>query len=162
PSPATIYGAAKVVGRLGPAWSLGALSALTAENRVSVIDSMGVTASQIAAPTTAFNVLRLKRELGNAGHIGLIGTRASTFNDAGAFRDSYVGGLDGRWRSQSADYVVGGAFIQSYIHGGVVDPQPDGTLIGPGASAPGGWFRVAKEGGKHLLWSAEYTGAGRT
>jgi hypothetical protein len=35
-------------------------------------------------------------------------------------------------------------------------------LIGPGASSPGGWLRVAKEGGKHLLWSAEYTGAGRT
>ena len=40
--------------------------------------------------------------------------------------------------------------------------QPDGTLIGPGATSPGGWLRVAKEGGKHLLWSAEYTGAGRT
>ena len=30
PSPATIYGAGKVVGRLGPAWTIGALSALTA------------------------------------------------------------------------------------------------------------------------------------
>ena len=39
--------------------------------------------------------------------------------------------------------------------------QPDGTLIGSGAAAPGGWLRVAKEGGKHLTWSAEYTGAGR-
>ena len=35
-------------------------------------------------------------------------------------------------------------------------------MIGPGATSPGGWLRVAKEGGKHLLWSAEYTGAGRT
>ena len=42
-----------------------------------------------------------------------------------------------------------------------LDQQPDGTLIGPGATAPGGWLRVAKEGGPHLLWSAEYTGAGR-
>ena len=39
--------------------------------------------------------------------------------------------------------------------------QPDGTLIGAGATAPGGWLRVAKEGGKHFIWSAEYTGAGR-
>jgi hypothetical protein len=162
PSPATIYGAGKVVGRLGPAWSIGALSALTAENRVSVVDTTtGVTTSRIAAPTTAFNVLRLKRELGNAGHVGLIGTGFSTFDDQGSFRDSYVGGLDGRWRSQSADYVVGGAFIQSYIHGGPVDPQLDGTQIGPGATSPGGWLRVAKEGGKHVLWSVEYTGAGR-
>jgi len=187
PLPATIYGAAKVVGRLGPAWSIGALSALTAENRVSVIDSMGVTSSRIAAPTTAFNVVRLKRELGNAGHLGLIGTSSATFEDAGnypadvlnpalqlcpsgvtappgarCFHDAFVGGVDGRWRSQSAEYVVSGAFIQSYIHGGQPELQPDGTLIGAGATAPGGWLRVAKEGGKHLLWSAEYTGAGRT
>jgi hypothetical protein len=163
PSPATIYGAGKVVGRLGPAWSLGALSALTAENKVSVVvdPTTGMTASRIAAPTTAFNVLRLKRELGNAGHVGIIGTGSTTFDDAGSFRDSYVGGVDGRWRSQSADYVVSGAFIQSYIRGGVVDPQLDGTQIGPGATAPGGWLRVAKEGGKHVLWSVEYTEAGR-
>src|SRR4029077_12535945 len=57
--------------------------------------------------------------------------------------------------------VLSGAFPQSYIGGGVADPQPDGTLIGPGATAPGGWLRVAKEGGKHLLWSGEDTGAGR-
>jgi hypothetical protein len=96
-----------------------------------------------------------------------MGTGASTFNDQGAFRDSYLAGLDGRWRSRSANYVVSGAFVQSYIRGGLPssDPrtiQPDGTPIGAGATAPGGWLRVAKEGGKHLLWSAEYTGAGRT
>ena len=120
----------------------------------------------LAAPATAFNVLRLKRELGGAGHLGIIGTGSTTLDDSGAFRDAYLGGLDGRWRSQSADYVVSGAFVQSYIHGGppASDPvtmQPDGTRIGAGATAPGGWLRVAKEGGKHLLWSAEYTGAGR-
>ena len=79
-----------------------------------------------------------------------------------AFRDGYLAGLDGRWRSPSAEYVVSGAFVQSYIRGGPVVRQPDGTLIGAGATSPGGWLRVAKEGGKHLLWSAEYTGAGRT
>jgi len=167
PSPATIYGAAKVVGRLGPAWSLGALSALTAENRVNVIDTnTQTTVSRIAAPLTAFNVLRLKRELGGAGHVGVIGTGSTTLQDTNGFRDAYLGGLDGRWRSSSADYVLSGAFIQSYIHGGppssdIVTVQPDGTRIGAGATGPGGWLRVAKEGGKHVLWSAEYTGAGR-
>jgi hypothetical protein len=167
PSPATIYGAGKVVGRLGPAWSLGAVSAITAPNHVTVVDTMaGTSVSRLAAPATAFNVLRLKRELGGAGHLGIIGTGSTTLDDSGEFRDAYLGGLDGRWRSQSADYVVSGAFVQSYIHGGppASDPatmQPDGTRIGAGATAPGGWMRVAKEGGKHLLWSAEYTGAGR-
>ena len=171
PSPATIYGAGKVVGRLGPSWTLGALSAITAENRVTIVSGTPpatTTTSVIGAPTTAFNVLRLKRELGGAGHVGIIGTGSTVLDrDEGAFRDAYLGGLDGRWRSQSADYVVSGAFIQSYIHGGlpssdVLTMQPDGTRIGAGATSPGGWLRVAKEGGKHLLWSAEYTGAGRT
>ena len=72
-----------------------------------------------------------------------------------------MGGLDGLWRSPSGAYVVNGAFIESYIRGGPIVMQPDGTLIGSGAAAPGGWLRVAKEGGKHLTWSAEYTGAGR-
>jgi len=167
PSPATIYGAGKVVGRLGPAWSLGALSAITAPNHVTVVDPMaGTSASVLAAPATAFNVLRLKRELGGAGHIGIIGTGSTTLEDSNAFRDAYLGGLDARWRSPSAAYVVSGAFVQSWIRGGppASDPitmQPDGTRIGAGATAPGGWLRVAKEGGKHLLWSAEYTGAGR-
>jgi hypothetical protein len=162
PSPATIYGAGKLVGRLSPAWSIGALSAITAANRATIVQTPMPPISVLAAPPTAFNVLRLKRELGNAGHVGVIGTGSTTFDDAGAFRDAYLGGLDGRWRSQSAEYVVSGAFVQSYMHGGVNDPQPDGTQIGPGATSPGGWLRVAKEGGKHLLWSAEYTGAGRT
>jgi hypothetical protein len=195
PTPATIYGAGKLVGRLSPDWTIGALSALTAANHVTVIDDSApraVSEARLAAPVTAFNVLRLKRELGSGGHLGIIGTGSSTLESDGGyppvtaggpsqpgspnelcpsgvsppigspcFHDAYVGGVDGLWRSPSGTYVVNGAFIQSYIHGGPTVEQPDGTLIGAGASAPGGWLRVAKEGGKHLLLSAEYTGAGR-
>jgi hypothetical protein len=175
PSPATIYGAGKVVGRLGHDWTLGALSALTGANTVTVQDmASGVRSSLLVAPTTAFNVLRLKRELGGAGHVGLIGTGSTPFEGnelcpSGApppagtrcFHAAYVGGVDGRWRSPSAEYVATGAFIETYLRGGQPFFAADGTLIGPGATAPGGWLRVAKEGGKHLLWSAEYTGAGR-
>ena len=55
-----------------------------------------------------------------------------------------------------------GALIESLIHGGPVFTQLDGTAIGPGAHAAGGAARIAKEGGKHLLASIAYTGAGRT
>lgn len=187
PGPATIYGAGKLVGRLSPNWTIGALSALTAANKVSIYDAVtNKTTERLLAPDTAFNVLRLKRELGSGGHIGIIGTGASTYESNGGypslvqgsyrelcpsgatpilgsncFHDAYVGGVDGLWRSPSGAYVVNGAFIESYIHGGPVVEQPDGSLIGSGATAPGGWLRVAKEGGKHLTWSAEYTGAGR-
>jgi hypothetical protein len=185
PTPATIYGAGKLVGRLNPDWTIGALSALTAANHVSVYDQVnGKTTSRLAAPLTAFNVLRLKRELGSGGHIGLIGTGSTTFEDpngypplngvrqlcpSGAtpilhsecFHDAYVGGVDALLRSPSGAYVANGAFIESLTKGGPPVLQPDGTVIGAGATAPGGWLRVAKEGGKHLTWSAEYTGAGR-
>jgi hypothetical protein len=189
PLPSTIYGAAKLVGRIGPRWTVGALSALTGPNRVTV-DSMGsgTEVERLAAPATAFNVLRVKHELGS-GHVGLIGTAATAYERNGnygletdpvtamsqqicpsgvatsvggrCFHDAYVGGLDARWRSPSAEYVVSGAAIASYIAGGAPATEPDGTAIGPGAHAPGAWLRVAKEGGKHVIWSAEYTGAGR-
>jgi hypothetical protein len=160
PTPATIYGAGKLVGRLGPNWTVGAMSALTSGNTVTTVDMAGARTPLRIAPTTAFNVLRLKRELGGAGHVGLMGTGASPIDDPG-FHGAYLGGVDGRWRSPSAEYVLSGAFVQSYIRGGPVVQQLDGTEIGPGATSPGGFARVAKEGGKHLLWSAEYTGAGR-
>jgi len=188
PLPATIYAAGKLVGRLGPRWTMGAMSAITAANEVTVENMAGARSTVLAAPTTAWNVLRLKRELGGAGHIGLIGTGASRFENTNGyppdplnpnslqlcpagqivpqgnrcFRGAYLGGFDGRWRSTSQEYMVGGAFVQSYIHGGPVFVQPDGTPVGAGATSPGGWLRIAKEGGPHLLWSAEYTGAGRT
>ena len=129
------------------------------------------TSSVLAAPTTAFNVLRLKRELGGAGHVGMIGT-GSRVRDTGILDNDGRGDVPGRVTSAASTDAgdrrrpttcASGAFIQSYIQAGPpAARQPDGTRIGAGATAPGGWLRVAKEGGKHLLWSAEYTGAGRT
>jgi hypothetical protein len=187
PAPATIYGAGKIVGRIGPDWTIGAMSALTGTNSLQFVNTTtGQYANRLAAPAAAFNVLRLKRELGGAGHVGLIGTAANRFEGdrtyptdatgaqlcpSGAlaplgtrcFHDAYVGGADARWRSPSADYVATGAFIQTLVEGGPTQPLPelDGTVIGPGSTGSGGWFRVAKEGGRHLLWSAEYSGASR-
>jgi hypothetical protein len=185
PLPSTIYAAGKLVGRLGPRWTLGAMSALTAPNRITV-DSMGsgMQVERLAAPATAFNIVRVKHEL-SWGHVGVIGTAATALERNGnfaagvdpgtqicpsgvntatggrCFHDAYVGGADLRWRSPSAAYVVNGAFLQSYLTNGVAVTEPDGTSIGPGSTGPGGWLRVAKEGGKHFIWSAEYTGAGR-
>ena len=86
PAPATIYGAGKLVGRLSPNWTIGALSALTAANDVTVYDNVNQrTTQRLAAPITAFNVLRLKRELGSGGHIGLIGTGSTTFESNGGY-----------------------------------------------------------------------------
>src|SRR5262249_44579467 len=80
PTAAPIYGAAKLVGRLSPSWTIGALSAVTARNDVVLYDpSMNARSPEQVAPLTAFNVLRLKRELGGAGHLGIIGTGTTAF-----------------------------------------------------------------------------------
>ena len=178
------------MGRIGPDWTVGALSALTGTNSLQFVNTTtGRYANRLAAPATAFNVLRLKRELGGAGHVGLIGTAANGFEGDRTYptdaahhghRSSALRGR--RLRSVAAAFTMPtsaaptpagghrppttwprGAFIQSYVAGGPTQPVPelDGTVIGPGSTGSGGWLRVAKEGGRHLLWSAEYTGASR-
>jgi hypothetical protein len=199
PEMALIYGAGKLVGRLNTHWTIGALSAVTARNQVVVQQDTQGTGTETtrsfrtAQPATAFNVLRLKRDLGRNAYVGLIGTGATAMFEptsgypavdttmpagsrlcpsgatvpAGArcFHDAYLGGIDTLWRSDSGSYVAGGQFVESLIEGG---PRReghtallDGTEIGSGDHAPGGWARIAKEGGKPFIWSAEYTGAGR-
>jgi hypothetical protein len=179
PAPATIEGAAKLVGRLETNWTVGALTALTGRNDV-LIDSNGTRSTRVVAPLTSYNVLRLKREWGSSGHVGVIATGDTAYENDGdpalqlcpsgdpraqgsrCFRDSYVAGVDALWRSPSGAFVANGAVIESLVHGGPATTQLDGTMIGPGAHARGGWLRLAKEGGKHLLASASYSGAGRT
>jgi hypothetical protein len=161
---------------------VGAFSALTAKNDVTVQENGTlVRSTELAAPLTAFNILRLKREFGGSGHLGVIGTSSTDLESAGGyspgsmlcpdgqfvqpnvrcFHDAFVGGADALVRSPSGNYVASGAFIQSLIHGGPPRTFVDGTTVNPGASAPGGWVRLAKEGGKHIIASAEYAGAGR-
>jgi hypothetical protein len=184
PSPATIYGAAKLVGRLNNDWTIGALTAVTARNEVLVEDTNTLMRStRLVAPLSAYNVLRLRREIGSS-YIGLMATGATSFERDGGypalmggtqlcpsgatpalgsqcFRDSYVGGIDGLWRSDSGEWIANGAIIGTAIQGGQPTTQLDGVQIAPGARSLGGALRVAKEGGK-VLTSVSYTGAGRT
>lgn len=189
PDTGIIYGAGKLVGRLGD-WTIGALSATTARNQVYVQDPGGVRSLRLAQPAMVFNVLRVKRELGRNAHLGVIGTGATGLFeptssypslDAGnlrlcpsgtrvapgrrCFHDAYLGGVDGLWRSDSGNYVVGGQLVESLIEAGPERSGDtalrDGTTIRSGDHAPGAYLRIAKEGGKPITWSAEYTGAGR-
>jgi hypothetical protein len=179
PEAAVIYGAGKLVGRLDNRWTVGALSAITARNQVLIQQNAdGTRTPSLVAPTTAFNVMRVKRDLGSNAYVGVIGTGATSLDEpTGAprtcpdttpaaigqrcFHDGYLGGVDGFWRSPSGDYVAGGQLVESLIEGGATPKLRDGTVIGAGDHATGGWARIAKEGGKHVIWSAEYTGLGR-
>ncbi|HVZ75339.1 MAG TPA: DUF5916 domain-containing protein [Polyangia bacterium] len=183
PSPAQIYGAAKLVGHLGQNWTIGALTAVTGRNEVVTQGMDGMRTNRLAAPLRASEVLRIKREWGTTGHIGFFGTATNTFENgetypgfgtgmqlcpsgtaapigARCFRESYVAGIDALWHSPSGDYSANAALIESFIHGGLDAVQLDGTKIGPGARAPGAWLRLAKDGGK-LLVSGTYSGLGQ-
>jgi hypothetical protein len=179
PESATIYGAGKLVGRLGDSWTLGTFSALTSRNDYQVLPAGGGPAQRRAAePLTAFNVLRLRRDLGGSGQLGIIGTATSRFEQTGqlktcpsgvtttdpaarCFRDAYVGGLDALWRFGGGDYLASGQVVEGLVEHGQTEVQLDGTAIGSGDHGAAGWFRLAKEGGSPVLADLTYMGIGR-
>ena len=121
PTPATIYGTPASWSGASVPTGRSARSARSPPPTTSLIyDNVNATTTErLAAPTSAFNVLRLKRELGAGGHIGIIGTGSSTYESDGGypvlgkdgfrelcpsgatpllgsscFHDAYVGGVD--------------------------------------------------------------------
>jgi hypothetical protein len=74
PTPATIYGATKLTGRLGDKWSVGTIQAVTAQNDVQVQLGSGARVTRSIDPTSTFNVMRLKRDLGDNASIAVMMT----------------------------------------------------------------------------------------
>ncbi len=184
PRAATIYGALKFSGRFRDAWTVGLLSALSSRNDFEVQNfdrqaGLPLTGPlrHTVEPLTAFNVFRLRREIGARTQIGVVATATTRFEDTGAgrvcptgevvapgircFRDATVGGLDATWRSPKADYVASGQLVGSAVREGRPELQWDGTSIGSGDRDIGGWVRLAKEGGRTFLAEGIYTGLGR-
>jgi hypothetical protein len=76
------------------------------------------------------------------------------------FHDSYVGGIDGRWRSPSGDYNATGQVIATAISNGPPRLLPDGTTIKSGDVGPAVSLRAAKDGGK-VVGSVSYEAYGK-
>lgn len=84
PEPSPIYGATKLTGRLGERLSIGTLTAVTGRNDANVELAGGSRESRLLEPLTAYNVLRLKQDLGDNAHVGLLATgvtRAESVRD---------------------------------------------------------------------------------
>jgi hypothetical protein len=172
PEPTTIYGAGKLTGHFGAAWELGALTAFTGANEVVTIDASGARTRQGVAPLSAYNVLRVKRALGDNGHVGLIATSLQRMeptsscprDDTGArgsdgrcFNDAEVMSLDWRWRSPSGDYATTGQLTASRLRNGPSRLVPDGTVIAPGDIGTSARLVLSKDGGQYwlgTLWGA--------
>jgi hypothetical protein len=183
PDPAPIYAAAKLVGNVGRRLTLGVLSAVTGREDVQGQPMSGSASTLLADPVSMFNVLRLKRAIGENAHVGFIASAANRFEPDAAypemstgrlcpsgdtvaagsrcFHDAYVGGIDGRWRSPSGTYAMTGQVIGSMIDQGPSRQFLDGTIVSSGDASAGGEFTFTKEGGKHWVGDLGYEGYGR-
>ena len=172
PQPSTIWGAAKIVGTVGGRNTIGLLSALTGANDVGVVTSAGVPVRRLVEPWTAYDVVRLKRQIGANADLGLLATAVNRFEtptpvgvlcggtqtapgpDGRCTNDAYVVSADGRWRSPSGDYGAAFQAVATALQNGPPRPARDGIPVEPGHIASGLSAYVAKDGGKHWLASA--------
>ena len=102
-----ILGAAKLSGKTGDNWNLGAVSALTARE-VARVDSAGVHSDRDVEPLTSYNIFRAQKELNDGRQgIGTLLTFTQRSFNGSQLRDqlnnnAFVGGIDG-WTSFDND-----------------------------------------------------------
>jgi hypothetical protein len=78
PTARTIYGASKLSGQIAKGWSVGTLQAVTGAATVDIEDVSGERKPRRVEPLTAHQVLRLRRDIGDNGHLGVMMT-ATTY-----------------------------------------------------------------------------------
>ena len=117
PVQTTIFGAAKLTGRVG-AFSIGALNALTADED-AIIANGSVRTRQTVEPMTSYTVIRAKREFTNQSSLGFMTTSTNRRLD-GPTRflpgNAFTGGLDWDWRL-TPRYSIGGYAVGSSVRG---------------------------------------------
>ncbi len=187
PEPSTLYGAAKLVGDLGHGVSVGELVAVTGSQSVEVEAADGTHSERPADATTTYKALRLKKDLGSNGHVGLLALATNRLDSSmespalpnggpkgqtgtlcpsgdvvafgqRCFHDAYVGGIDARFRSPSGDYAASAQLIGTRIDKGAARTLLDGTVVQSGDTGQGFQAKIAKEGGEHWVGELGYTG----
>jgi hypothetical protein len=119
PDTATIYGAAKLTGRVG-AFSVGGLTAVTAREDATIASTGSLDYQTMAVePVTAYSVGRMRREFRNQSALGFMvtSTNRAIVDDVSFLADNaYTGGVDYDWRL-STRYNITGFMAGSYIKG---------------------------------------------
>ncbi len=163
PDHATIAGAGKLTGRVGP-WSMALLEATTARAHATV-DSLGHRFTDEVEPLTNYLVARGKRDWrGGADQLGFIGTAVNRRIDAPALdflrTSAYVGGIDFGHRFAGNVYNLTGSIVGSAVGGDTLAIQraqrssaryyqrPDATTprYDPSATSLSGWSGVVNLG----------------
>jgi len=149
PNFATILGAAKVSGKTESGLSIGALEAMTRQEKATLVDASGNKSQQVVEPLSNFSLVRLKQDILENSNIGMIVTNVSR---DGAL-PAVTGGLDWNLRFFNSVYRIDGFLADSRTT--TADPivqNADGTYH----SGPAGRVTINKEGGPHWRWSLDY------
>src|SRR5213596_770160 len=178
PSGAHILGAVKLTGKVAGSWNVGGVTALTAREQATVVDSTGRRWSQEIEPLAGYGVYRAQKEFdkGREG-LGFMTTLAGRSFDDQALRDVHNSGalmfgsdgwvfLDGKKRWVATAWVAGSRIAGSTAQITAVQrssthyfQQPDNehvTVDTLATSLSGGAARVtlAKQGGNTFVNSA--------
>ncbi|HET7460976.1 MAG TPA: DUF5916 domain-containing protein [Longimicrobium sp.] len=163
PGQTTILGAAKLSGRVGGGWSVGALTALTAEENGRAIGDDSRRFDSVVEPMTGYGVFRARRDLrGGRTQIGFVGTGVHRSLTSTGMRDlpsdAYVGGVDfnhrfgnDAWRAQA--YVLGSAVSGSADAVVALQESPARYYQRPDA----GYLRVDSAATSLRGWAGGYT-----
>ena len=177
PRTSSILGAARVTGRFASGASLGALAAVTDDERVRTYDpASGEFGARPAAPLTAYGVVRGQQEVGKGGStIGVSATgvrRSIAAGDALApflNRSAVAGGADWILRFGGGNYELSGHLGGSRVEGDSTAiarvqrssarywqrPDADYVEVDPSRTSLTGYaaaLTLAKRGGKHWTW----------
>src|SRR2546430_6052800 len=117
PPQTTIFGAAKLTGRIGK-YSIGEMQAVTQEDFASVRNAL-VQFRQPVEPFTSYSLGRVRREFDNQSSVGLMltATKRRTGNALNFLPEgAYTGGVDWDWRFASR-YALQGYLAASSLAG---------------------------------------------
>ncbi|HEX8692678.1 MAG TPA: DUF5916 domain-containing protein [Longimicrobium sp.] len=122
PGETNILSAAKLSGRVGRGWSVGALGALTAQERARGIDDAGGRFSQVVEPLTGFGMLRGRRDAnGGRTQYGFVGTGVFRRLDGTGIEDlpgtALAGGVDASHRWGNDAWIASGYLLGSTVRG---------------------------------------------
>ena len=177
PRTSSILGAARLTGRFASGATLGALAAVTADERVRTFDpGTGAFGSRPAAPVTAYGVVRAQQEIGGGGStagISATGVRRSLGSDDALApflnRNALAGGADWVLRFGGGNYELSGHLGASRVEGDTAAiarvqrssaryfqrPDADYVELDPTRTSLAGYaaaLTLAKRGGRHWTW----------
>ena len=118
----TILGAWKLSGKTADGWSIGALHAVTQEERATVAPLSGDRYQEAIEPFTNYGMLRVQKDFREGrSALGMVATAVNrneeVANALDLRREAYAGGVDFRHRFADDEWIVNGYLIGSHVRG---------------------------------------------